>query len=133
MVTTNNVMLTAGPQVMRLVMDFGSESNLVGDIDSLDFQFMGDLSTNLPPIAGTTWEATTAGTNAGIAYINSNSDYSVRGTVFAQVAPTSSTLRERGRPALGAQSWGRSPRIRFAAKNPEHFQRPRVLVIGSRC
>ncbi|HUJ72079.1 MAG TPA: PKD domain-containing protein [Verrucomicrobiae bacterium] len=52
--TKSNVTLTAGPQVMRLVMDSGGVSNLVGDIDYLDFSFVGDISSNSPPVAGFT-------------------------------------------------------------------------------
>jgi len=52
--TMSNVTLTAGPQVMRLVMDSGGVSNLVGDIDYLDFSFTGTVSSNPPPVAGFT-------------------------------------------------------------------------------
>jgi PKD repeat protein len=52
--TKSNVTLVAGPQVMRVVMDSGGISNLVGDIDYLDFSFAGGVSSNSPPVAGFT-------------------------------------------------------------------------------
>ena len=43
--TKSNVTLTAGQQVMRLVMDSGGISNLVGDINYLDFSLGGGVSS----------------------------------------------------------------------------------------
>ncbi|HUJ71328.1 MAG TPA: PKD domain-containing protein, partial [Verrucomicrobiae bacterium] len=48
--TKSNVTLSAGQQVMRLVMDSGGISNLVGDIDYLDFNVVVAVSSNPPPL-----------------------------------------------------------------------------------
>jgi PKD repeat protein len=52
--TKSNVTLTAGQQVMRLVLDSGGISNLVGDIDYLGFNFVGGVSSNPAPVASFT-------------------------------------------------------------------------------
>ena len=77
--TKSNVALTAGSQVMRLVMDSGGISNLVGDIDYLDFSFAGTVSSNSPASSTNTWEVTTSGADAATLYISFNEDSTIGG------------------------------------------------------
>jgi len=77
--TKSNVTLSAGQQVMRLVMDSGGISNLVGDIDYLDFSFVGEVSSNSVAASTNVWEVTTSGANAATLCLSFNEDSTVSG------------------------------------------------------
>lgn len=85
--TISNVTLTAGPQVMRIVMDGGGVSNLVGDINYLDFSFMGVIPSNAPPAALSTWEVASGGKDAGTAYVSFNVDSTFTGYGMRESCP----------------------------------------------
>jgi hypothetical protein len=77
--TKSNVTLTAGQQVMRLVLDSGGISNLVGDIDYLGFNFVGGVSSNPPAMSTNIWEVTTSGADATTLHVSFNEDFTLGG------------------------------------------------------